>query len=85
MNPVTPQEWMSILKTAVESQNLGIENGMTHQYIVVKDNRYCTVNQTQTDPSNPKLSLSQIVEISVHKLKEVRKPISLMEILFCIR
>lgn len=63
MNHVTLQEWISLLKTATESQDLEIEKGT----------KYCPESQTQIDQMMSQLTLPQIVDISLEKFKELRE------------
>jgi len=70
---MTLQEWISILKRSAESQDPDAARGSEVQSIATNGNSYFTVVQTQIDSSTSRLSLPQIVEISVAKCKEVRE------------
>jgi hypothetical protein len=69
---VTSQEWISILKRAAASQSPEAE-GSLHRDTVAKGMQYGTAIQSEMDASTSPLTISQIVDISMTKLKEIRE------------
>lgn len=72
MPDVTNQEWISILKRAAESQTPEAE-GRAHRMIVARGMQYGTASQGERDAATSLLTISQIVDISMTKLKEIRE------------